>query len=109
MLESTKSASQAQLKHYRGGGGPTSTNRTKIAQAAGLSKDQQVQAVRIARVPDDEFDTLVEGDTPPTMTELGDFGRQRPVPPRSYRSAAATELLCSSIIARKPLSASSNF
>ena len=34
---------------------PTGLSRQKVARDAGLSKDQQVQAVRVARVPEDLF------------------------------------------------------
>ncbi|MDQ0318976.1 hypothetical protein QO002_001114 [Pararhizobium capsulatum DSM 1112] len=43
----------------------------------GLSKDQQVQAVRAASVPADIRDeSLIERDSPPTTTALADMGRK---------------------------------
>jgi hypothetical protein len=54
--------------------GPLS--RTATARAAGMSEHQQVQAVRVARVPAVEFERLVESPTPPTVTELARRGRK---------------------------------
>jgi len=54
-----------------GRGGPTVSQAGK---AAGLSKDQQVQAVRVANVPADEFEAAVESENPPTLTELAERG-----------------------------------
>jgi hypothetical protein len=59
----------------RSGGAPTSTRRQE-ADAAGLSKDQQNQAVRVARVPDDQFERQVESDKPPTIETLAQQGVQ---------------------------------
>jgi len=52
-----------------GGGAPT-VSRRQAAKAAGLSKDQQVTATRVARIPRDEFEAAVESDDPPTVTRL---------------------------------------
>jgi hypothetical protein len=41
----------------------------KLANDAGLSRHQQTQAVRIASVPDDEFNAAVESDSPPADTQ----------------------------------------
>ena len=42
-----------------GGGTPTVSQR-QAADEAGMSKDQEVQAVRVANVPDVEFEEAVE-------------------------------------------------
>ena len=60
-----------------GRGAPTNVTRTEVAREAGLSKDQQVQAVRVARVPEDQFTEQVESDTPPTVTSLAAFGTKK--------------------------------
>jgi len=39
--------------------------RSQAAQDAGMSRDQQVQAVRVANVPETDFEQAVEGDDPP--------------------------------------------
>jgi len=63
-----------------GGSAPTVSQR-QAAAAAGMSKDQEVTAVRVANVPQQDFDAAVEGDDPPTVTALAEIGKQtRPVP-----------------------------
>ena len=47
-------------KGSRSGDAPTSESQREIAKNAGLSKDQEVTAVRVANVPEDEFETAVE-------------------------------------------------
>jgi hypothetical protein len=56
-----------------GGGAPT---RTEICREAGISKDQQVTAMRVHAVPRDVFEKRVESDSPPTITELASLARQ---------------------------------
>lgn len=48
------------------------------AREAGLSKHQQVQAVRIANIPREDFDRQVDGPKPPTLSQLAQQGIQRP-------------------------------
>lgn len=71
------------------GGRPTETGvgahtsyptRRTAAEEAGLSKHQQVQAVRIASIPKADFDRQVESDKPPTLSQLAVQGIQRPQP-----------------------------
>lgn len=62
-----------------GGDAPTNSPRQQAAESAGLSRDQVVQAVRVANVPADEFDADVDSDDPPTLTELAERGK-RPAP-----------------------------
>lgn len=50
--------------------------RTTAAKEAGLSERQRVTAVRVANVPEPEFERLVESDEPPTVTQLADIGRR---------------------------------
>ncbi|WP_157814419.1 hypothetical protein [Rhizobium sullae] len=45
-------------------------SQRQAAEDAGLSKDQQVQAVRVANVPAEEFERQVESDAPPTIAKL---------------------------------------
>jgi hypothetical protein len=56
------------------GDAPTSFTQRQAADAAGLSKDQEVQAVRVANVPTAEFEAAVESDDPPTVTRLAELG-----------------------------------
>jgi len=50
--------------------------RQKAAQQAGLSERQKVTALRLASVPPPTFDALVESDSPPTVTQLAELGRE---------------------------------
>lgn len=61
---------------------PSVGDHTKLSQAdaareAGMSKHQQVQAVRIASIPEDDFEAQVESPKPPTLTQLAQQGIQR--------------------------------
>ena len=64
------------------GGRPSKTNdgadssysRKKAARDAGMSERQQVTAQRIAAVPAEDFEEQVEGDEPPTLTQLAQQG-----------------------------------
>ena len=61
----------------KSGDAPTSgPTQRAAAKQAGMSKDQQVQAVRVARVPDEAFEAQVEGNEPPTVTALAEQGRK---------------------------------
>lgn len=51
----------------------------QVAADAGMSERQQVTAVRVANVPQPQFDLQVESDTPPTVTALAEQGK-RPAP-----------------------------
>jgi hypothetical protein len=59
-----------------GAGASTKLSQGEAAKSAGLSKHQQVQAVRIAKVPEQEFERLVESPKPPTLTDLAALGRR---------------------------------
>jgi hypothetical protein len=74
------------VQYEIGRGAPTNyeqeqlRGRAAVAQAAGLSKDQRVQALRIANVP---APVLIERPKPATLTELADVGKKtapRPAP-----------------------------
>jgi len=58
-------------------GGPTFSplTRSDVGERAGMSRDQQVTAVRVANVPESEFESSVESDNPPSVTALADIGR----------------------------------
>lgn len=87
------------LKQYdgstrnRGGVGSDTTSQREMAERAGLSKRQQVTAVRVANVPGEQFEEWVEGPTPPTVTKLAEAGK-RPgspqwTPPEGFKQATA--------------------
>lgn len=55
----------------------TSFTRTDLAQSAGMSVRQQLNAIRVARVPQDQFDAAIESGKPATITKLAAMGTQR--------------------------------
>ena len=71
---------------------PRLTQR-EAADAAGMSEHQEKQAVRVANVPADEFETAIDSDDPPTVTRLAEIGTKanpKAVPPKF---AEATHVL----------------
>lgn len=57
------------------GGGTSAPSQRDAAEEAGLSKRQQVTAVNVANVSDEDFNAIDLGD-PPTVTELADIGKK---------------------------------
>ena len=53
----------------RGVGSP-SKGRFKAGRDAGLSRDEVKTAMRVARIPEPEFEAAIESDDPPTVTRL---------------------------------------
>lgn len=75
-------------------GDHTRFTREDAARQAGMSKHQQVQATRIASIPDEDFEEQVESDTPPTLSQLAQQGiKPRPLvdlngrDPKEYNAA----------------------
>jgi hypothetical protein len=69
------------LSGTQNGGAPI-LGRHEAGTAAGMSRDQQVTAVRVANVPAEEFEAAIESATPPTVSALAEMGRKpRPAPP----------------------------
>jgi len=65
------------------GGREAPVSQRGAARAAGLSKDQERQARRLAAIPEQEFEEMVERDEPATLTELEQRGKralERPKP-----------------------------
>jgi len=58
----------------RGEGDHTPLRREDAAREAGMSKHQQVQATRVANIPEDEFEEQIESDKPPTVSQLASQG-----------------------------------
>jgi hypothetical protein len=75
--------------------------RESAATDAGLSEHQRKTALRVANLPQEEFEAAVESDRPPTVTELAERGMfarpistAPPVTPADPRHAAqATDML----------------
>ncbi len=58
-------------------GAVAKSTRTQAAETAGLSERQKVTALRVANVPEPVFTAAVESESPPTVTQLADAGRQK--------------------------------
>lgn len=62
-------------------GARPSLSRSQAARDAGMSEHQQKQAQRVAAVPQEQFDEMVESDAPPTTTKLAEIGTaKKPTP-----------------------------
>jgi hypothetical protein len=57
-------------------GAPTLVSQRDAANGAGLSKHQQVTAVRVANVPEEQFKDAIESDRPPTVSKLAQIGKK---------------------------------
>jgi len=84
--------SDARGAHRKSGGTPTSSQRDAAA-SAGMSKDQQVTAVRLAKVPADQFEKVVECERPATITEIAKMGVKARRPDAPERVKQTTEIL----------------
>ncbi len=49
-------------------------DRKRAASDAGLSDDQRKTAIRVANVEGEDFETMVEADSPATVTEIAECG-----------------------------------
>ena len=68
------------------GEGDHPSSRGEAAREAGMSPHQSKQAQRVASVPAKDFEEAVEGDTPPTLSQLAQQGiqpRPKPVEPKA--------------------------
>jgi hypothetical protein len=63
-------------QNIEGGDSPKVLTRKQAAIDAGLSDDQRKTALRVASVPENEFDSQVESDSPPTVTQLAEQGKK---------------------------------
>jgi hypothetical protein len=50
--------------------------QTEMAKSVGISEHQRKQAVRVANVPAEKFETAIEQPKPATVTQLADIGKQ---------------------------------
>lgn len=73
-------------------------DRTSAARDAGLSDRQRKDALRVASVPESDFDAAVESEDPPTVTELAAAGTvKRPAIDIGDRSPQDVELATKAI------------
>ncbi len=74
--------------------GTVTVSQKQAAQDAGLSERQRVTAVRVANIPEPDFEATVDSAEPPTVTKLAEMGKQsRPAAPAPEGFAQATHLL----------------
>jgi hypothetical protein len=53
-----------------------------------------LQAVRVANVPAEQFEKLIESESPPSVSELAELGKKsRPAPERPPEFAVATQAI----------------
>ena len=64
----------------KSGGDFTFLSRREVASLAKLTKDQQVQVIRIAAVPHADFEAEVEARKPATLSYLASMGRRQREP-----------------------------
>lgn len=79
----------------KGKGSHTSAQKTRreVAEHSGISRHQQVTAVRVAAVPEEDFEAAIEAETPATITKLADMGKSDLYRPKPDGFAKATEFL----------------
>ena len=53
------------------------SSRTEVARNAGFTERQQSTAVRLANVPEDDFNKQVDSENPPTIKKLADQGKSK--------------------------------
>jgi hypothetical protein len=73
-------------------GADTKLSQKEMAERAGISKRQQVTAVRVANVPEDTFNEAVEAVRPATVSRLAEMGTT-PQAPRPIDPAATAGIV----------------
>jgi hypothetical protein len=82
LLKQTPRGDEA-TRYGQMGAHPPAITRTQAARDAGISKHQATQAMRVASIPESEFEEALANDTPPTVTTLAERGKtSRPPEPR---------------------------
>ncbi len=61
---------------HRKSNGTNTSSQKEMAEAAGISKRQQVTAVRVANIPAEKFEAAIENEKPATVTALAEMGKQ---------------------------------
>lgn len=59
----------------KNGDGTVNVSQKQAAEDAGLTERQRVTAVKIAGIPEEVFEQVVESYAPPSITKLADLGR----------------------------------
>ncbi len=73
-----------------GAGGDPKVTRKRAATNAGMSERQRKTALRVANVPEAEFEAAVEADKPARIPELAERGKKKKKKPVSAEFKAAT-------------------
>jgi hypothetical protein len=60
----------------RGSAAGTTSARKKAGDEAGLTEEQRKDALRVANVPEEDFERQVESDDPPTISALAEQGKK---------------------------------
>lgn len=68
---------QGANQNIRAGARPKVQTRKAAAADAGVSEFQAKQAIRVANVPAETFEKLVESDSPPTISALAEMGTKK--------------------------------
>lgn len=76
---------QGQRRDLQPSVGAHTKSREDAAREAGMSKHQQVQATRLANLPEDQFEEMVESGA--TVTQLAAVGTQARAPDRDEAKA----------------------
>ena len=74
LLKQIKRGKGGQPSHSTSTGSGTSRTRADAARGAGLSKRQKHTMLRVASIPEAEFEAVVESNDPPTLTKLAELG-----------------------------------
>ena len=74
LIEQIEAAPGARTDMEPKGDAPPRLTRREVSAQAGLSVDQQKQAQRVARVPAEQFEAMVESDDVATITALAEIG-----------------------------------
>jgi hypothetical protein len=62
-------------------GGHDLSARQQADEAAGMSVKQATTAMRVASIPEEEFEAAIEADDTPTITKLAEMGTKKRDPP----------------------------
>lgn len=88
-------------------GDDTKLSQKEMADRAGISKRQQVTAVRVASVPERTFEATIEGSKSTTITALADMGKQtvgpRPIDPNAAGALAVLDKFADFCTKNNPL------
>ena len=75
-------------------------SKSQMARDAGMSKRRKDQALRLARIPDDVFDAMVDDDNPASIAELERLGTMtKPKPEVDHSKNPAVDALLAADVA----------